>query len=197
MILALQGYILGFFPKFRQRKSCMRLGQRTRMLLSRWRPQGGACCGLSSLRLSSEFPGSWQPPSNSCRFLLRLRAPVPDSTPPLLPAHQGLGSCHFPCNPEGDQLGQRQDVLLRRGSTLPERFNSQLTASRRRLLTCSSQPPFPHHSPSTRAFPASLPLPHSPLPDSSLPPYMLTLTILIPSDTAEGGATAGKGEMHV
>lgn len=71
VILALQGYILGFFPKFRQRKSGLRLGQRTRMLLSLRRPQGGACCGLSSLRLSSEFPGSWRPLSRKCRLPLR------------------------------------------------------------------------------------------------------------------------------
>lgn len=115
VILALQGYILGFLPKFRQRKSSMRLGQRTRMLLSLWRPQGGACCGLSSPRLSSEFPGSWQPLS-ARRLLLRrssskrtnweLQAQTPrHSSPP----HQDSASSrlYFPCNSERDQLGQR------------------------------------------------------------------------------------------
>lgn len=50
--LTLQGYILGLFPKFRKgRDARVCKPEDTHTLLSLSRPQGGACCGLSSLRL--------------------------------------------------------------------------------------------------------------------------------------------------
>lgn len=99
----------------------MRLGQRTRMLLSLRRPQGGACCGLSSLRLSSDFPGSWQPEPllplpPQTEPLQEYWSSSPDSMPPLLPTLQGSGAaaCTSPAvreRPTGTKAGV--------GNTLP------------------------------------------------------------------------------
>lgn len=110
MILALQDYIFGFFPKLKQGKRCRRLARGHTGCYPYQGPKVELAVGLSRLRPRAQsLHCSWQQRVWVC-FLLgrrspskRTRIPVLHSMP-FLPAHQGLGSrnIHFPYNPERD-----------------------------------------------------------------------------------------------
>lgn len=139
------------------------------MLLSLSRPQGGACCGLSSLRLCAQnFHCSWQQLGRAASFSegappREPGVPGPASTP-LLPTHQGLGSskAHFPYNLER-QLGQRQEVPLRTENTLRRKVCLLPHSSHEGSTPCSSQLPLPHNPSLHPFFPCLVPTsPQSP-----------------------------------
>lgn len=185
----MQGYTLGFFPKFRQRKGIREtVGQRTHMLLSLSRPQGGACCGLSSLRLSSELPQQLAT-AGSLPLPPQRKEPLQEyqEFQPLLPAHHGLGSSnfYFPYNPERDNWDKGRKSFYAQKTSFLERLTP--SSKHHEVLPICSQPPFQHLAP---LFSSCL-IPTSP----QSPVGLLTSILHADSDyshTAESKATVRK-----
>lgn len=172
------------------------------MLLSLSRPQGGACCGLSSLRLlSSEFPLQLATAGSCC--LLLGKSPSKRTRSSSLRLHASP-----PC-PPGLRIQPHLLPLQSRETTgtkvgksfyaweIPfiESITSKLTAPARTPPTCSDSllSKFTQHLLFPRLIPTS---PQSPTGRLNFILHA-ALTILIPSDMAEGKATIGKSKMKV
>lgn len=105
--LTLQGYILGFFPKFRKGRDARDCKpEDTHAAIPNEAPGWSLLWSEQPETLSQNFHFSWQQLDRAASSSegappREPGVPVPDSTP-LLPAHQGLGSSniYFPYNLE-------------------------------------------------------------------------------------------------